>query len=110
MRSFLAAAVNAARGYYLHSRLLRRTPVSATQPQGHDKTFNIIVNGTQEVWTDHRITYEQVVQLAYPGSPTDILFTVSFANPHGKDGTLAPSQETQVKDGITFNVGKTNRS
>lgn len=84
--------------------------MSTTQAQGNDKSFSIIVNGTKEVWTDRRITYEQTVQLAYPGSPTDILFTVSYANPHGKDGTLAPSQDTQVKDGMTFNVVKTNRS
>lgn len=78
--------------------------------QGHDKSYTIVVNGTAEVWADHRITYEQAVQLAFPGGPADLLYTVSYANPHGKDGTLAPGQETGVKDGMSFNVGKTNRS
>jgi hypothetical protein len=50
------------------------------------------------------------VQLAFPGGPADLLYTVSYANLHGKDGTLAPGQETAVKDGMSFNVGKTNRS
>jgi hypothetical protein len=86
------------------------TDANQTDAPGHTKTYSILVNGTQEVWTDHRITYEQVVQLAFPGSPGDLLFTVSYANPHGKDGTLAPGQETTVKDGMSFNVIKTNRS
>jgi len=78
---------------------------------GHGKTYLIVVNGVQESWTDHRISYEQAVQLAFPGSPADLLFTVSYANPHhGKDGTLAPGQETTVEDEMSFNVIKTNRS
>lgn len=83
---------------------------SDNQGQGHDKGYAIVVNGTSEVWTDHDITYEQAVQLAFPGGPADLLYTVSYANLHGKDGTLAPGQETKVKDGMIFNVGKTNRS
>jgi hypothetical protein len=81
-----------------------------THQQLNEKSYEIVVNGTQEVWTDHKITYEQVVQLAYPGSSADLLFTVSYANPHGHDGTLAPGQETNVKDGLSINVIKTNRS
>jgi hypothetical protein len=80
------------------------------QPPGHNKSFNILVNGTAEVWTDDHITYEQIVQLASPGGIGDHLFTVSFANPHGQDGTLAPGQKTVVKDGMSFTVIKTNRS
>lgn len=83
---------------------------SNNQEHGHEKSFAIVVNGTPEVWTDHIITYEQAVQLAFPGGPADLLYTVSYANPHGKDGTLAPGQKTVIKDGMSFNVGKTNRS
>jgi hypothetical protein len=80
------------------------------QPPGQQKSFALVVNGVQEVWPDHRISYEQVVQLAFPGGQGDVLYTVSFANLHGRDGTLAPGQDTEVKDGMIFNVGKTNRS
>lgn len=76
---------------------------------GH-KSVEIIVNGTPETWSDHEITYEQAVQLAFPGSTFDILFTVSYSNRHGKDGTLAPNQLTEIKAGMIFNVVKTNRS
>ncbi|MYN16743.1 hypothetical protein GTP81_08255 [Rugamonas sp. FT107W] len=77
---------------------------------GKDKSYNIVINGVQETWTDHRISYEQVVQLAFPGSPSDVLFGVMFANEHGHDGSLAPGQDTEIKDGTVFNVVKTNRS
>ena len=72
--------------------------------------ITIIVNGTEEFWTDHHITYEQVVQIAFPGSTADQLFSVTYANKHGHDGLLAPGGSTEVKDGIKFNVVKTNRS
>lgn len=79
-------------------------------PKQDSKRYLIIVNGTQESWTDHRISYQQVVQLAFPGSPPDELYTVSYASPHGHDGLLAPGQETEVREGMIFNVVKTNRS
>jgi hypothetical protein len=75
-----------------------------------DRRYTIIVNGTQELWTDHRISYRQVVQLAFPGSAPEELYTVSYASPQGRDGMLAPGQETEIKNGMSFNVVKTNRS
>ena len=82
----------------------------ASDAPGQNKTYDIVINGQQETVSDHKITYEQVVRLAFPNGPFDILYSVSYANPHGHDGTLAPSQETVVKDGMSFNVIKTNRS
>lgn len=77
---------------------------------GNDKTYSIVVNAVRETWSDHRISYEQVVQLAFPGSRSGVLFGVTYANEHGHDGSLAPEQVTEVKDGMVFNVVKTNRS
>jgi hypothetical protein len=77
---------------------------------GKDRIFSIIVNGVMENWSDHKISYEQVIQLAFPGSGGEILFGVTYANEHGHDGSLAPGQNTEVKDGMVFNVVKTNRS
>ena len=82
------------------------------QGKGNDKAFTIVVNGRQRVVQDHKLSYEQLVRLAYPEATPDesIVYTVSYANPHGRDGTLAPGQDVTVKDGMVFNVGKTNRS
>jgi hypothetical protein len=75
-----------------------------------DKSVDIVINGQQESWKDVHMTYEQVVRLAFPSGPFDILYSVTYANPHGHDGTLAPGQKVTVKEGMSFNVVKTNRS
>lgn len=82
------------------------------QAPGQNKTYSIIVNGRPREVTDHKLTYLQVVQLAYPGEqPTEkIVFTVAYSNPHGKDGSLVDGQEVVVKDGMIFNVRKTDQS
>lgn len=76
------------------------------------KTYDIIVNGRQRTVTDHKLSYLQVVQLAYPGEvPTEqIVFTVTYSHPHGRDGSLTEGQSVVVKDGMIFNVRKTDRS
>lgn len=77
-----------------------------------DKEINIhiVVNGTQEVVHENYMTYEKVVQLAFPGAQGDVLFSVTYAHQHGHDGTLAPGQMVLVVNGMSFNVIKTNRS
>lgn len=84
----------------------------ADKSQGHDKAIHIVVNGRPREVTQHRLSYADVVRLAFPDGAQDanILYTVSYANPHGHDGTLAEGQEVEVKEGMSFNVGKTNRS
>jgi hypothetical protein len=79
---------------------------------GHDKAVKIIVNGRPREVTEHRLTYQQVIKLAFPDDPADpnIIYTVAYASPHGRDGTLAEGQDVEVKEGMSFNVGKTNRS
>lgn len=77
-----------------------------------DKTFSIIINGRKREVTDHKLTYQQVVKLAYPDEQPDvnIVYTVAYANPHGKDGTLVDGQDVVIKNGMSFNVSKTSRS
>lgn len=79
---------------------------------GHIKTHTIIVNGRPREVTGQTISYEEVVKLAFPDDAAnqDTDYTVAYANPHGKDGTLVVGQETNVKEGMVFNVTKTNRS
>ncbi len=82
------------------------------EASGHNKQHTIYVNGRTRTVTAHRLTYAQVVELAFPDDPKDgsILHTVAYANPHGRDGTLAEGQDVVVHEGMSFNVGKTNRS
>jgi len=85
---------------------------NSSQAPGHNKTITIIVNGRKREVTEKTMSYEEIVKLAFPDDPSnqDFDFTVAYANPHGKDGELVPGQEVHVKEGMVFNVTKTNRS
>lgn len=82
------------------------------QAPGQNKTYSIIVNGRPREVTEHKLSYLQVVQLAFPGEqPSDIIvYTVTYSNPHGKDGSLVDGQFVVIKDGIIFNVDRTDKS
>lgn len=82
------------------------------QAHGHNKTYSIIVNGRPREVSDHKLTYLRVVQLAFPGEqPTaTVVFTVTYSNPHGRDGSLVEGQDVVIKDGMIFNVRKTDQS
>ena len=82
------------------------------QAPGQNKVTIIIVNGRQREFVGQKISYREVVQLAFSDAQFDdnTMFTVAYANPHGKDGTLTDGQEVHVKEEMVFNVSKTNRS
>lgn len=84
----------------------------SSQTPSQNKTVTIIVNGRSREVTGKMVSYEQIVKLAFSDDPSnqDIDFTVAYANPHGKDGELVTGQEVHVKEGMVFNVTKTNRS
>lgn len=75
------------------------------------KTVTIIVNTKPCEWTQKEITFEQVVQLAFPGQPYDPQgTTVEYSRGHGPDKSLRPSESVQVKNGMIFDVEPANRS
>jgi hypothetical protein len=79
---------------------------------GHNRPFTIYVNTREMVVSDHRLSYEQVVKLAFPDDAADPnrRYTVAYANQHGHDGTLVAGQDVEVKEGMVFNVVRSNRS
>jgi hypothetical protein len=92
----------------------RRVKMSSNcnQSPGQNRTVTIIVNGRPREVTGKSISYEEIVKPAFPDdvSNQDNDFTVASANPHGKDGELVAGQQVHVKEGMVFNVTKTNRS
>lgn len=82
------------------------------QSPGQNKTYSIIVNGRPREVSEHKLTYLQVVQLAFPGEqPSDgVVYTVTYSNPHGRDGSLVESQRVTIKNGTVFNVDRTDKS
>ena len=74
--------------------------------------FEIIVNAQKRPWNEERITYEQVVDLAFPSHAATEMFTVQYS--HGpqdnRQGTLAQGQSVEVKNEMIFNVTPTVQS
>lgn len=80
----------------------------------HPRTVTIIVNTRSHAWPEKKISYEEVVQLAYPNqTPNDeVTFTVRYSrgtDGHGS-GTLTQTKDVPVKEGMVFDVVRTVRS
>ncbi|MFB7085769.1 MULTISPECIES: multiubiquitin domain-containing protein [Streptomyces] len=78
------------------------------------KPDTIIVNARPHTWEAKEITYEQVVELAYPGQPPSDqdTYTVRYSRGHDGHGTgsLTAGHEVRVKKGMVFDVYRTSRS
>jgi hypothetical protein len=77
-------------------------------------TFEIIVNSRQKHVTEHDVTFEQVVALAFPGShQANVIFSMTFRDAASKphSGELGPAGVVRVKkEGTIFNVTRTVQS
>lgn len=82
------------------------------QTQNHSKTYTIKVNTREMTITQHRLTFEEVVKLAFPNDAPDPnrIYTVTYANRDGHDRSLVAGESVEIKNGMAFNVTKTNRS
>jgi hypothetical protein len=83
------------------------------KPKDH-KEITIVINGTAKVIQKERLTFEEVIALAFDSPPTGdgVQFTVQFSRGHADKpkGTLVEGQSVQAKDGMEFDVTPTNRS
>jgi hypothetical protein len=79
-----------------------------------DKTLDIIVNGTSFPVPNDEVSFDEVVDLAYPdgGRGPLITYTVNYYNGAGRppEGKLTEVKKAKVKDGTVFNVTRTDRS
>lgn len=78
------------------------------------RKYTIIVNGQQKVVTTRKVSFQEIVKLAFPTPPTgtNILYTVSYedgprVNPQG---SLKEDQSVVVKNWMIFNVTATDKS
>jgi hypothetical protein len=78
----------------------------------HD--VEIIVNGRARHVTGDRISFERVVELAFGdvGNAPNAYFTMTYRNgPHGQvEGSLVAGESVRIKDGMIFNVSRTDKS
>ncbi|MFI6326548.1 multiubiquitin domain-containing protein [Nonomuraea sp. NPDC050556] len=75
---------------------------------------SIIVNTRSHHWEHKEISFEEVVQLAYPSQPqTDQdTYTVRYSRGHDGhgSGSLTVGHSVKVKNGMVFDVVRTSRS
>jgi hypothetical protein len=80
----------------------------------HDKTDEIVINGTPYDLNYDVVTYEALGALAFPGHDPAAIFTVAYKNAiasHGGSGTLVTGESVKVKKkGASFDVRLTTRS
>lgn len=81
---------------------------------GNDKTVTIIVDGTSHEVEKEKISYAEVVTLAYPDYPQHPEITYSVTYKRGPDanheGILAQGGLVMVKKDMVFNVSRTGQS
>ena len=78
------------------------------------RKYTIIVNGQQKIVATRKVSFQEIVKLAFPTPPTgaNILYTVSYedgprVNPQG---SLKEGQSVVVKNWMIFNVTATDKS
>ena len=78
------------------------------------REFTIIVNGRKKVVTKKRLSFNEIVALAFDPIPTgpNIMFTITYRHgPHANpEGTLIEGGNVRIKDGMIFNVTATDKS
>jgi len=80
----------------------------------HDKSITIIINGRKKVVTAKKLSFEEIINLAFDNNPPvgeNIVITVTYSKGEdGKQGTLLPDDEVKIKEGMIFNVTATDKS
>ena len=78
------------------------------------KGFTIIVNGREYTVEGDEVTFDEVIEIAYPdgGRGPLITYTVLFYEGGGREteGGLNEGEKVKVKDGTVFNATRTDRS
>jgi hypothetical protein len=75
-----------------------------------ESIFTIMVNGTSHSLSQSHITYEQLVELAFPGSQTVYSVTYHGGPPVNHSGILAPGESVYIHYSMIFNVADTSNA
>lgn len=80
----------------------------------HKVEYVIIVNARRKTVSGRKITFDQVVKLAFPSGPPSpqTVYTVAYSNgpPRNPEGKMVPGQTVKIRDGMVFDVTETSRS
>lgn len=80
----------------------------------NDKRFTIVINGREHTVDTDEVSFDYVVDKAYPdGGRGDLIsYTVLFYEGGGRppEGGIDEGERVKIKDGTIFNVTRTDRS
>lgn len=83
-------------------------------PSSDGVGVTIYVQSSPKTWNNPKISYKEVVELAYGSydSSTNIAYTILyFDGPTGnKEGSLVRGREAEVAEGMKFSVSRTDKS
>lgn len=84
--------------------------VERAEEEGRE--FNIIVNGRPKVVSPKRQTYRDIARVAYPDADfSKFLYTITYFNGEdGREGDLVEGETVKVKNGMVFNVRRSDKS
>ena len=78
------------------------------------RTFEIVINGGQHVVPRRRLTFEDIVRLAFTDAifNDDIVYTVTFKRgpEQNREGSLVAGESVLVNNGMIFNAKRTDKS
>jgi hypothetical protein len=81
---------------------------------GQNKEFTIYVNSKEKTWTEKKISYDQVVVLAFGSISVDpnVIYTITFKKGDNSkpEGTMVKGDVVKVKNEMRFNATQTNKS
>jgi len=80
----------------------------------HLQDITIIVNAEQHVVRQHRLTFEDIVRLAFADAIFNdaIIYTVTYKRgPHqNREGSLVAGEAVFITNGMIFNAKRTDKS
>ena len=86
------------------------------EPPEPPNRITVLVNGEEKKLLPHikQLSYEEIVKLAYGTLPTNpnTIYTVAYSNGpiENSKGTLTRGRSVLVKEGMVFNVSKSDKS
>lgn len=74
----------------------------------------VIVNAREKAWSNEKISFDDVVKLAYGevSTNTNVIYTINYKRgvPSKPEGSMVKGEVIYVKNKMIFNVTQTNRS
>ena len=79
-----------------------------------DRTVTIVINTRAHRWAEKTISFEELIDIVYPGQPVgegdDVTVKFSRGHDHKRDGSLTAGHSVPVKNKMVFDVYRTARS